>query len=81
MPTLDIVLAEVARFAPGALSTVDPDCDLVSDLGYDSVRLVELMIVLGDRFAQQLPVEAILSGPVLSPRRLTSFIVVSDTVP
>ena len=69
-PTLDDVAAEVARFAPGAPATVPLEADLVQDLGYDSVRLVELFILIGDRFGLELPIDDILGGPALTVRGL-----------
>ena len=74
-PTLDDVVQQVARFAPGAPTTVPLDADLVQDLGYDSVRLVELFILVGDLYGIALPIEDILGGPALTVRMFAAHVV------
>ena len=58
----------VARFAPNSPdpATLSRDLDLVRDLGYDSVRLVKLLLAVDEAFAVALPIEAMLGGPGLS---------------
>lgn len=73
-PTLDDVATQVARFAPGAPTTVPLDADLVKDLGYDSVRLVELFILIGDQLGRELPIDEILGGPALTVRMLARHV-------
>ena len=57
----------VARFAP-ALGTraLAPGDELVADLGYDSLRLVEVLLAIGERRAVTLPIERILERDTLS---------------
>lgn len=58
----------VARFAPNhpASATLRRDLELVKDLAYDSVRLVELLLAVDESFAIALPIEAILGGPAMT---------------
>jgi len=73
-PDLAATTLLVARFAPNRPdpATLTGDLDLVGDLGYDSVRLVELLLAVADAFALPLPLEAILAGPALSIGALAS---------
>jgi acyl carrier protein len=72
LPTLLPGLLDlVTQHAPGGPSAIDaarlrPELALVDDLGYDSVRLVELLLACGDRFGVELPIEALLDGPPLT---------------
>lgn len=70
-PAADILAATtalVARFAPNQPdpATLAPDLELVRDLGFDSVRLVELLLTVDETFAVTLPMDAILGGDAMS---------------
>lgn len=61
----------VAQFSPGGatsaqLERLSAGTEIVRDLGYDSVRLVELLLACGEEFSVELPLEHILAGETLS---------------
>ena len=58
----------VARFAPGRPdpTTFAGEARLARDLGFDSVRILELLIACEETFAVALPIEQILDGPPLT---------------
>ena len=76
---LDAVMALVRRFAPYADATPDPtfadrplsdgaprDASGPRALGFDSVRLVELLLACEAELGVALPVERVLAGPPLT---------------
>ena len=66
--------ALVARFAPNRPdpTTLAADLELVRDLGFDSVRLVELLLTVDETFAVTLPIDGILGGDAMSIARLAA---------
>jgi acyl carrier protein len=66
----------VIRFAPALPggAAVAATADLVRDLGYHSVQIVELLLGCEQAFDVTLPVEAILLGPPLTPEALVAHL-------
>ena len=62
------VLGLVARFAPGAPepAALVEEARLARDLGFDSLRIVELLLACQEGFAAGLPIEELLAGPPLT---------------
>ena len=57
-----LVAEFTGRLAPGTGVAVDPDAELVRDLGYDSVTLLQLQLVLEDLFSlDPIPVDQALT--------------------
>lgn len=66
-PIESVVFELVARFAPAhGGRTLALGDELVADLGYDSLRLVEVLLAVGERCGVELPVERILERATLS---------------
>jgi acyl carrier protein len=77
------IVALVARFAPQPCDAarVVPAAELVRDLGFDSVRLVELLLAVEDGFAVTLETESLLGGPPLSVGALAATVARARAAP
>lgn len=75
MSPLELVTATVARLAdlaPGATAPDLADKRLIADLGFDSVRLVELVLEL-NQLGLPISLDQVLAHPDLDVRALTSL--------
>ncbi|MCC6621933.1 MAG: acyl carrier protein [Deltaproteobacteria bacterium] len=70
------VRALVGRFAPGGPEGVADERPLAGagGLGFDSVRLVELLLACEDELGVALPVEEVLRDAPLTVGRLVAFV-------
>lgn len=72
------LLAVVATFAPGSPdpADLDPTCPLAGPggLGFDSVRLVELLLACEERLGVTLPAETLLRDKGLTPAALATAV-------
>jgi acyl carrier protein len=70
MALVEVFAPEAARVCAGALSE---DVRLIADLGYDSLRMVEIALACEERFGVRLEVALLLDGDP-TPQRIASLI-------
>ena len=70
LPSRDFVLAEIKQMVAKqdgvSLANLEEDTDVMADLGYDSLDVVELVMSLEERFDIVVPEERLDKAPTIS---------------